>query len=1157
MFLKSLTLKGFKSFAQTAVVDFTPGLSVIVGPNGSGKSNIVDAVSWVLGSQAPTALRSQQMDDVIFAGNPGRPALGRAEVTLTLCNDDGRLPVDLPEVAISRTLFRSGESNYAINGAPARLIDIAELLAAAGVGRHRHVIVSQGRIDAVLNAKPTERRAILEEAAGVSAFRLRKEKALRRLADTEANLARLADQLNEVRRALRPLEQQASVARRHGALATELEALQIHRLGVELTDLRARRRDAATRRRDLADRRAAAGRRLTVVDGRIGEAESRLSGMGHMRLAEASERLAVLRDRTGAAQRAITERRRDEERNRQARLASDVVATLSGEAARIETALADNRSRRAALASAQEKLTAATRLLEADVEAHAARWRRPAGDGESSAELRGRLAALRDAAEQAESHERELTGASRRLQERLEGATAALGQSSDEVEARRADEVTASEALDAAARRQAEADEVEAAARRSQSEAAAAHDRWRSRVDALALAMGDVRARSGMEVLAGSDGVVGALGDLVAVDDGWEAAFEAAAGDALAAAVVDGSGAARAALAALSSAHVAGAVLPSHLRDADPPPVGDPLRRHVRARNDTVARVLDSLVGSVAVVPGWSEALDAVEAHPDATIVTPDGDCFSPGGWRVGVTRSGATGEALTEARENLRLGETALAAADREVAEAASAAAAASTAREAAAGAHRAAVRRLGEARQQAADIERRRASVRAEADVAAARAEESAQRARRHRSDVEETAAQLAERADAERAAEESAGSERAGLDRRRADLAGERRSLELGASEIRTRRTVLSDRLAEIRARLAGHESAMAEADADAQRSAALGELAERLGAAAGECTEGLERLRARQRRAAEAVARAAAQLETDRRRRGELASSLEELATELLGAQRSEDELGLRIENVVETLRDQYDCDDVRAAQSAEPALPSGATIGGRIRELERLLRSIGPVNPLAVREHEILRERHDQMASQIEDVRTARRDLTKLVRSIDAEILDAFSRCYGEVAESFETLFGVLFEGGAGRLRLTEPDNPLESGVEIEAQPPGKNLRRLALLSGGERSLAALAFLFAVFQSQRSPFYILDEVDAALDDVNLHRFLRLVEEFRSQAQLVLVSHQKPTMDIADCLYGVTMRPGSSSKVIAERRSAAHSLVASAAGGPQAN
>ncbi|MCY4102293.1 MAG: AAA family ATPase [bacterium] len=987
MFLQALTLKGFKSFAETTTIGFAPGLSVIVGPNGSGKSNIVDAISWVLGSQSPTALRSQQMDDVIFAGNPGRAALGRAEVTLGFDNADRRLPLDLDEVAISRTLFRSGDSAYAINATQTRLIDIAEMLSAAGVGRHRHVIVSQGHIDAVLRAKPAERRAILEEAAGVSAYRVRKEKAVRRLTDTEANLARLGDQLNEVRRALRPLEQQASVARRHGALAAELAALQIHRLGAELGELRERRREAATRRRDLADRRAADGRELAALDGRIATAEARLSAPDHVALATAGERLASLEDRVQQARRAIDRRRQDYERRRRGWLADDLLASLGDESTRIEAALTE-----------------------------------------------------------------------------LDGAEAGLS-----AEGARLDDDAA--VLAAAERQRAQAVVAETAARRAQADAAGECNRWKARVDALALTLGDERARSGMEVLEQTAGVLGALGDLVTVEEGWEAAFEAAAGEALAAAVLDGRAAARPALEALVRAGTAGAVLPAQAPGAGPPPVGQPLRPHVRGRRGGVDEVLDGLIGPVVVVPTWQEACDAVADHPDATIVTPAGDCFSRTGWRVGVHRSGAVGEALEESRRRLRQAEDSLAGADRALREAAAAVA---------------------------------------------------------------------------------TAGGEGADLQRRRTDLEAERRSLEMRVSGVRARRAVLSDRRDELRARLAGHEAAVASAGADARRSAALAELAARLAGSAEECRSGLERLRARQRRLAEAGRLTAARLDGDRRARAALAASIAEVGEELLGAQRAEDELRLRIESVTETLRSRHDCDEVRATRTAPPDLPEGVTAPQRIRELERLLRGIGPVNPLAVREHDVLRERHDQLAAQISDVRSARRDLTKLVRSVDSEILEAFSRCYREVAESFETVFGVLFDGGAGRLSLTEPQDPLNSGVEIEAQPAGKNLRRLALLSGGERSLAALAFLFAVFRSQDCPFYVLDEVDAALDDVNLHRFLRLLEDFRATAQLILVTHQKPTMEIADSLYGVTMRPGGTSRVIAERRHTLLPLQATGAG-----
>ncbi|MYI55999.1 MAG: AAA family ATPase [Acidimicrobiia bacterium] len=1023
VFLQSLTLKGFKSFAETTTISLAPGLSVIVGPNGSGKSNIVDAISWVLGSQSPTALRSQQMDDVIFAGNPGRAALGRAEVTLTFDNADRRLPLDLDEVAISRTLFRSGDSAYAINATQTRLIDIAEMLSAAGVGRHRHVIVSQGHIDAVLRAKPAERRTILEEAAGVSAYRVRKEKALRRLTDTEANLARLGDQLNEIRRALRPLERQASVARRHGALAAELAALQIHRLGAELGELRAGRREAATRRRDLADRRAAAGRELVTLDGRIAEAEARLSAPDHVALATAGERLATLEDRVQQAQQAISRRQQEYERRRQGWLAGDLLASLGDESARIEAALTELDGAEAGLSDERARLDDAAADLAAEGRAHAVRTK------ESGAVL-------------------------------------------EEVGERRA-----------------EAAAAEVAAQQARAAAAGEHDRWRARVEALALTLGDERARSGMEVLERTAGVLGALGELVTVEEGWEAAFEAAAGEALAAAVLEGHAAARPALQALVRAGTAGAVLPAQPPAAGPPPVGQPLRPHVRGRAGGVDEVLDGLIGSVVVVPTWQEACDAVTEHPGATVVTPAGDCFSPTGWRVGVHRPGGTGDALAESRERLASAEVTLAEADRALDEAVAASA---------------------------------------------------------------EAGGRLAELQRSVEAAEAVAREAAADLQRRRGELDAERRSLDRRAAETGARRAVLSDRRDELRERLAGHEAAVASAGADARRSALLAELAARLAGSAEECRGGLERLRARQRELAEAGRLTAARLDGDRKARAQLATSVAEVGEQLLGAQRTEDELRLRIESVIETLRSRHDCDEVRATRTTQPDLPEGVTAPQRIRELERLLRGIGPVNPLAVREHDILRERHDQLAAQIEDVRSARRDLKKLVRSVDSEILEAFSRCYHEVAESFETVFGVLFEGGAGRLSLTEPDDPLNSGVEIEAQPAGKNLRRLALLSGGERSLAALAFLFAVFRSQDCPFYVLDEVDAALDDVNLHRFLRLLEDFRATAQLILVTHQKPTMEVADSLYGVTMRPGGTSRVIAERRHTPLPLQAAGAG-----
>src|SRR5580765_3699523 len=279
MFLKTLTLKGFKSFAETTVLEMEPGVTVVVGPNGSGKSNVVDAIGWVLGAQAPSIVRSKTMDDVIFAGTSKRPALGRAEVELTIDNSAGLLPIDFTEVTVSRTLWRSGDSEYAINGVPCRLLDIQELLSDAGVGRQQHVIVSQGQIDGVLNARPEDRRSIIEEAAGVLKFRKRKEKAERRLEATEANLLRVQDLLREVRRQLRPLERQAEAARRHGELFTELTALKIFLAGRELTSQRSRLATLTTDRADLTRDEAAIRRELSTLDTEVMATENRLSAM--------------------------------------------------------------------------------------------------------------------------------------------------------------------------------------------------------------------------------------------------------------------------------------------------------------------------------------------------------------------------------------------------------------------------------------------------------------------------------------------------------------------------------------------------------------------------------------------------------------------------------------------------------------------------------------------------------------------------------------------------------------------------------------------------------------------------------------------------------------------------------------------------------------
>jgi chromosome segregation protein len=341
VFLKSLTLKGFKSFADSTVMEMEPGVTVVVGPNGSGKSNVVDAVAWVLGAQAPSSVRSQKMEDVIFNGTSKRAALGRAEVMLTLDNSAGLLPLDFSEITVSRTLFRNGDSEYAINGVECRLLDVQELLSDAGVGRQQHVIISQGQIDAVLTARAEDRRAIIEEAAGVLKYRKRKEKAERRLEATEANLLRVQDLIREVRRQLRPLERQADAARRYEEVVTELRALRLYLSGREVAALREQLGALETEKSSGDSKERELRERIVQLEADIRAAEAELSARGESGLNDELMRVEQLRERARGLVALIGERRRSMERDQGQLIAEDVIAALEADASEMRTDLAE------------------------------------------------------------------------------------------------------------------------------------------------------------------------------------------------------------------------------------------------------------------------------------------------------------------------------------------------------------------------------------------------------------------------------------------------------------------------------------------------------------------------------------------------------------------------------------------------------------------------------------------------------------------------------------------------------------------------------------------------------------------------------------------------------------------------------------------------
>ena len=1152
MHLRSLTMKGFKSFADPTTIELEPGITVVVGPNGSGKSNVVDAVAWVLGAQGPRVVRSQKMDDVIFVGTQKRAALGRAEVTLTIDNADRRLGIEFSEVTIRRTLFRSGESEYELNGVACRLLDIQELLSDTGVGRTQHVIISQGQLDGILSANPEERRAVIEEAAGVLKYRRRRERAARRLDASEQGLLRVQDLLREVRRQLRPLERQAASATQHAELSAELDRLRRIIAQRELRGLQSARVELASRATELERAAAVLRDEIETAAARIEAAERALSEAPPDELAPSLARLVQLLERARGLLALVEERARSKRALLHALDDSTGLVELRESLERTTTDLDALRvdeeaieDSRAALARSESELVAV----------QAARGEETVGVGEDDVTLRA--AAARGLLQQ---HRALLAGhVQRRSQvaQRIE----TLHQRVAEVEARRVetgrqlavlrDEHAVLEArADAAVQVVAGAAEAMREAEHQLALASEHRHGLSSRVEAFLDALNAARTEAGVELLFGMQGVLGTLLDLVEVDDSIALAFEAAVEYATSAVVVGGVDDARAAIAHLRAIGRSASLLvaPSeHLAPVAPPFGAERLRDAVRGASPEVDRLLDRLVGDVFLVRGGLDsALSVLDRAPNSTVVTADGDRLSPLGWRIGAARSGATTAALAAARAQL---DVASARHDEALASFQANTAAHKLAEEASIAAQRA----LAPLPAKLAALEQAHGEQVVALDVLGSERDSAAQElvALQALVDHVETEVAVAEFALREVAEEEAielslreaADVSRRELEERARTLQHQRRDLDVSSATLTERRSLLMARALELRGaiqeRVERAEDALARRSEYVAEIQALQQLASLLSLEADRVAAEVETLTGEQRRRQEAFA---AQLSTLASFRAEK-ERLEHEST-LVGERRQRVEIEqaesrVRYETSVESLRHELDLSPEELLAQEEPALPIGMDAAARRRQVERELRELGPVNLLAQEELAALSERNTFLESQLEDIRATRRELNQIIRAVDQEIVTVFTEAFADVALNFERLITTLFPGGSGSITLTNADDLLESGVEIEARPAGRNVRRLSLLSGGERSLVAMAFLFAVFRSRPSPFYLMDEVEAALDDANLQRFLALIDDFRDDAQLIIVSHQKRTMEVADALYGISMQPGGASKVVSER------------------
>ncbi|MEV2231034.1 AAA family ATPase [Streptomyces phaeochromogenes] len=1234
MHLKALTLRGFKSFASATTLRFEPGITCVVGPNGSGKSNVVDALSWVMGEQGAKSLRGGKMEDVIFAGTTGRPPLGRAEVSLTIDNSDGALPIEYAEVTITRIMFRNGGSEYQINGDTCRLLDIQELLSDSGIGREMHVIVGQGQLDSVLHADPMGRRAFIEEAAGVLKHRKRKEKALRKLDAMQANLARVQDLTDELRRQLKPLGRQAAVARRAAVIQADLRDARLRLLADDLVRLRGALQAEVADEAALKERKESAEAELkkalqreAMLEDEVRRLTPRLQRAQQTwyELSQLAERvrgtvsLADARVKSATAQPPEERRGRDpEDMEREAARIREQEAELEAALEAAERALEDTVSHRADL---ERELAVEERRLK-DV-ARAIADRR-----EGLARLNGQVNAARSRAASAQAEIDRLASARDEAQERAVAAQEEYEQLKAEVDGLDAGDEELSERHETAKRALADAESALTEAR----EAATAAERKRAATQARheALSLGLRRKDGTGALLVAKDRLTGLLGpaaELLSVTPGHEVPVAAAFGTAADAIAVTSPSAAadairllrkqdggRAALllAGTPDAPAAGGAFGntggvtgglSGQSGADgrsgasgqsgtdgqsgagvggtssggDPERGGPERGGptfaadlVRGPSDLMPAVRRLLRG-IVVVGTLEDAEDLVYSRPELTAVTAEGDLlgahFAQGGSAgapsllevqasvdeaaAELEELGVLCEELTEEQHRaaeLRRERTALVeelgerrrAGEREKSQVAQQLG-----------------RLAGQARGAAGEAER--------STAAAARAQEALERAVQ---EAEELAERLAvaeempfeEEPDTsvrDRLAADGANARQTEMEARLQTrtheervkgLAGRADSLDRAARAEREARARAEQRKARLR-----HEAAVAGAVASGARQL-LAHVEVSLARADEERTAA-ERAKARREQDLVVARNEGRDLKseldklTDSVHRGEVLGAEKRMRIEQLEAKALE-ELGVEPAGLIA---------DFGPDQLVPPSLPAEgeelpedpehprnqprrfhrAEQEKRLKSAERAYQQLGKVNPLALEEFSALEERHKFLSEQLEDLKKTRADLLQVVKEVDERVEQVFTQAFWDTAREFEGVFSRLFPGGDGRLILTDPDNMLTTGVDVEARPPGKKVKRLSLLSGGERSLTAVAMLVSIFKARPSPFYVMDEVEAALDDTNLQRLIRIMQELQEASQLIVITHQKRTMEVADALYGVSMQGDGVSKVISQR------------------
>lgn len=1171
MYLKSLTLKGFKSFASSTTLRLEPGITCVVGPNGSGKSNVVDALTWVMGEQGAKSLRGGKMEDVIFAGTSGRAPLGRAEVAVTIDNTDGALPIEYTEVTISRILFRNGQSEYQINGEASRLLDIQELLSDSGIGREMHVIVGQGQLDAILMATPEERRGFIEEAAGVLKHRKRKEKALRKLDSMQANLARINDLTVELRRQLRPLGKQAEVAKKAATIQADLRDAKLRLLADDYISLSKTLDAEVADENALRERRGLVEAELDKVRRREEELDAQ-SAFESPLLVKAQENfysLSALREKFRGTQSLAQERSRFlAEEAEEARSAGRDPDALDQEALALrseESQLRDGViAAQIALTSATTALIQSEKSLKAEEDTIAAAMRAIADQREGTARQEGHIKSLAARLEAITEEISRLAAARSEAQSRLNVAKSDY--STFEMEIGNADTGEqgldsefegAKNSLDAAKKVHADLIDVERAADRDRNST-------ESKLEAMRLTS---ESRDGAAALINNSRgihILGSIASLIEIDSGWEAATAAALGSLADAVVVKDLSSAVSALTTLRSENLGQAdvlVYEPGARNSTQLPSGlTPLLNHLRSSQ--ISELLASLLATTAVADNARSAEAILRLHPSVIVVTRDGDVITSHRARGGSQSSTSLIEIRALVEDLAKKLEDLNHNCDRlkfEISTAATEVESKQAAFDAALGKLNESDARIAALTEQLAVSGQNMKSASAEVDRLTVAINEASAAKSRDENELSIATNQMSSHG-------EIAEPDHARAETLRNDLSNAR------TTEVEARLAVRTseERVASIAARaLALEESAQAEREASARAVSRRGArargavISQAIAEAAYEALINIERsiAKAQSERSRLELNRTNREGETltVRSRNRELTQELDALTSSVHRDEIARAEQRMRVEvlenKAVEELG--IDIPTLIAEYGPDMDVPtfietnSGEIVATelipyrrdqqekRLAATERSLTLLGKINPLALEEFNALEERLKFLAEQLEDLKRTKKDLLDIIKEVDDRVQKIFMEAYEEVAEHFTDIFSRLFPGGDGRLFLTNPDDLLNTGVDVEARPPGKRVKRLSLLSGGEKSLTAVAMLVAIFKARPSPFYVLDEVEASLDDVNLGRLLTIFEELRESSQLIIITHQKRTMEIADALYGVTMRGDGVTEVISQR------------------